>query len=263
MDEQIRSKYLKEFIKEIQYTNRNPRDLKAIKLLDDISTNPERVLSVGTELYRCRIINGRSKINKETGFFGYGAKDSFLPPPDRTKDLRANYRYIPYLYCSNHPYIALLEVRPRLGAQVSVATICVNEKIRLLDFTMRNPSKGMLESKRNLFNDLSTLYSKPVTDDDDILDYIPTQYIAEYAKNLGYDGIAFRSSLTPELNTEDAINSPELDRYNVVVFNYKKCSAIRSNVVRIVESYIECEQTDDDPLKLDVRSLVSERLMKI
>lgn len=233
MNVKIHSQYLRDFIKEIQFNNRNPRDIKAIKLLDDISTNPERVLSKGTELFRCRIIKDESKIDKEKGFYGYGARDSFVPPFKLTKDFRANYRYIPYLYCANHPYTALVEVRPCLGAYVSVATIQVNEMIRVLDFTMQKIPSKMTDAKRNLFADLSVLYSKPVTDDDDALDYIPTQYIAECAKNLGYDGIVFRSSLTPELENQDDILYQAFDRYNVVVFNYEKCAPVKSNVVEI------------------------------
>lgn len=63
--------------------------------------------------------------------------------------MRANYRYIPYLYCANHPYTALIEVRPRLGANVSVATIVVDEEIRLLDFTLKNIPKSMSKVKIN------------------------------------------------------------------------------------------------------------------
>ena len=256
MNARIRSQYLRDFIKEIQYNNRNPRDTKAIKLLDDISTNPERVLSKGTVLFRCRIIKDESQIGKEKGFYGYGAKDSFIPPSKLTKDFRANYRYIPYLYCANHPYIALIEVRPRLGACVSVATIQVNELIRVLDFTVQKTPSKMTDAKKNLFADLSTLYSKPVTDDDDVLDYIPTQYIAEYAKNLGYDGIAYRSSLTPELENQDTILYQNLDRYNVVVFNYKKCTPVKSNVVEVTLNSIECSQTDEDMSRLDIHAPV-------
>ena len=225
---------MREFIKEIQYKNRNPRDVKALALLDDISTNPERVLPVGMGLFRGRIIDDVTKINKEKGYFGYGAKDSFIPPAKATKDLRANYRYISYLYCTNHPYTALVEVRPRLGARVSIATIRVNQELHLLD--------------------LSMLYSKPVTVDDDVLDYIPTQYIAEYAKNLGYDGIAFRSSLTPELNDQDTLMHQELDRYNVVIFTYEKCMPIKSNVVEVTTNYVECQQVDEDEELLNINT---------
>lgn len=248
MNIHIRSKYLKEFINEIQYKNRNPQDLKALELLEDISTNPERNLEVGTVLYRSRIILKKDKdnINKIEGFYGFSAEESFVPPINSTQDLRANYRYIPYLYCSNHPYTAIVEVRPRLGTLVSVATIEVIENIRLLDFTMHKIPKKIKEAKKNLFADLSSLYSYPVTADDDILDYIPTQFIAEYAKRLGYDGISFKSSLTPE------INATKSDKYNVVVFNYQKCKVIKSNKVEITTNTIEYRQTDTDSELLNI-----------
>lgn len=272
MEVKIRSRYLKEFIVEIQYQNRNPRNIKALKLLDDLDTNPVRVLHAGTELFRCRIISDETKINKEKDFFGYGKKDSFVPPASVTRDLRANYRYIPYLYCSNDAYTALVEVRPRLGSQVSVATIRVNEELRLLDFTMANIPSKMSEAKQNLFSDLSALYSKPVTDDDDVLDYIPTQYIAEYAKNLGYDGIIFTSSLMPEIHNEIQVElrnkAPisfkkiNFDRFNAVIFDYQKCEPVKSNVMRTFRNFMEFRQNDDDKGRLNVKSALDELLAK-
>ena len=113
----------------------------------------------------------------------------------------------------------------------------------------------MLE--RDLPYSLSTLFSTPVTNDDDVLDYIPTQFIAEYAKNIGYDGIAFSSSLTPDVNK----NNP--DRYNIVIFNYNKCRVIKSNIVKIINVDIECMQTDDDTAKLNTKSFIAEQLDEI
>ncbi len=250
----IRSKFLKDFIDEIQYRNRNPKDTKALELLDDLTTNPERILFESTLLYRCRIIEDMAKVGKEHGYYGYGKKDSFVPPANVTRDLRANYRYIPYLYSASHPYTALVEVRPRLGANVSIATIKVNQKLTLLDFSLNKIPPKMVESKLNLFADLSMLFSKPITSDDDILDYIPTQYIAEYAKQLGYDGIAFRSSLTPELKEQDINKHQDLDRYNVVIFNYNKCEPISSNVVSVTRNYLECEQINFDKKRINIHA---------
>lgn len=248
----IKSNILRDFIKEIQYQNRNPKDTKALELLDDISTNPEILLDKHSCLYRCRIVTDKNKINNEKNFYGYSAKESFVPPANLTKDLRANYKYIPYLYCSNHPYISLVEVRPKLGSLVSVATIINNEAIRLLDFTMRNKPAKMTMTKKNLFSDLSALYSTPITNDD-VLDYIPTQFIAEYVKNIGYDGIAFSSSLTPDVNKTNP------DRFNIVIFNYQKCSVIKSNVVYVSGICVECEQVDMGD-KLDIQNLIEESL---
>lgn len=252
----VRSKYLKEFIKEIQFRNRNPSDIKALKLMNDIWTNPERKLKKGTPLYRCRLIHDMTTVNTEENFYGYGKKGSFVPPPNATRDMRANYRYIPYLYCANNPYTALVEVRPRLGANVSIATIEVKEEITLLDFTLNKIPKNMNDAKLNFFADLSMLFSKPVASDDDILDYIPTQFIAEYAKKLGYDGIAFRSSLTPELENQNDNEQYVNDSFNVVVFNYNKCCPIMSNVVNVTHNYLECEQIDNAPNCIDVHTTI-------
>ena len=251
----MRSRILEEFIEEIQFKNRNPQNIRVLNLLDDKSTNAERILPAGTHLYRCRVITDTSKIAQENGFYGYNAKESFVPPAEISKDMRANYRYIPYLYCSNNLYISAIEVRPRLSSKISVATIEVNEPLRLLDFTISNPSPEMDESKQNLFSDLSDLYSKPVTDEDNMLDYIPTQFIAEYAKNLGYDGIAYKSSLTPEINANST-----MDRYNLVIFNYKKCIPIKSNVFAVTNNYIELKQTDTSSEKIHISNFIEEIL---
>ena len=254
MEVEIRSEYLKEFITEIIYKNRNPRNLKALELLEDISTNPECVIHSNSNLYRSRIIKRGEKTNECSPFFGFNAKDSFVSPIDKTRDLRANYKYIPYLYCSNNPYIASVEVRPMLGSSVSVATILVKEDLKLLDFTGANRPPNMSNEKIKFFSDLSNLYSKPVTYDDDTKDYIPTQFIAEYVKNLNYDGIIFKSSLVPE------INKANLCRYNAVVFNYNKCEAIKSNVWTVAENYFDFEQRDNDSNPVNVESYITELL---
>ena len=75
----------------------------------------------------------------------------------------------------------------------------------------------------------------------------------EYVKNRGYDGIAFSSSLTPEINKEHP------DRFNIVVFNYWKCSVIKSNVVEIQGIDVDGIQVDDGD-ELDIRSFINEKL---
>ena len=67
----LKSLYLRQFIQEIQYHNRNPKDIKALELLDDISTNPEIVIETNSLLYRCRIVADRKCIGKEKNFYGY------------------------------------------------------------------------------------------------------------------------------------------------------------------------------------------------
>lgn len=239
-----KSRTLAEFINDIQYVNRNPKDNRVLELLKHKATNPEIILFEGADLYRSRIINKDDLVNKEKDFYGYGKKESFVPPSKFSRDMRANYRYIPYLYCADDKYLSAIETRPRLSAEVSICTIAVQKRITLLDFTMKEVPKGMKDVKKNLFMALSELFSKPVVEDDDTLDYIPTQYIAEFSKNLGYDGIVFKSSLY-KINKSMEQNIP----VNVVVFNYEKCLPVSSNVYRITNNYMDFEQVDSDTKK--------------
>lgn len=254
----MKSRELEVFINEIQFINRNPRDNSVLNLLDDISTNPEFIITSDMKLYRSRIVCNNNTINKYKNFYGYGPDESFVPPKELTKDMRANYRYIPYLYCSDHPYLSMVETRPHYNTVVSVAILRTNENLRLLDFTMRVKPQKMLKAKQDLFDDLSEIFSKPVTIDDDVLDYIPTQYIAEYVKNLGYDGISFESSL----NVNMGINNVS-QKTNIVIFKYKKCIPVCSNVYQITDNSIECKQIDDDIERKEIISPMAEELSSL
>ena len=144
----MKSNELEKFIEEIKYVNRNPKNNSVLQLLESQGKNPEIILEKDSQLFRSRIISDGDKINEEKGFFGYGSKGSFIPPRERAVDMRANYRYIPYLYCSNHRYISIAEVRPWLAAEVSVATISVQEKLTLLDFSMQEDIKQITTAKK-------------------------------------------------------------------------------------------------------------------
>ena len=83
-----------------------------------------------------------------------------------------------------------------MGDSVSIAAIRVEEPLYLLNFAYTFPKMYACLRQADLFRDLSYLFSKPVAVDDDPIEYIPTQYIAEYVKNTGYyDGIVYSSSM--------------------------------------------------------------------
>ncbi len=233
-----RSKKLKNFLHEIQYVNRNPQDNSVLEFLNDIGTNPTIVLDTDKFLYRARVVTDINKISIEKGFWGYSKSDSFIPPINLTKDMRANYRYIPYLYCSNSPYIALCETRPRFGTIVSVAKIAIKDKLEVFDLTLLQEPKGMNRTKRRLCEDLSEMFSKPVMSDDDTLNYLPTQYISEFIKKLGYDGLKYKSTYS--------IFSKYIDDTNLVIFNYQKCEPIKSNKFIVNKLTLGCKKDDED-----------------
>jgi len=224
------------FVQEIRYANRNPIDNTVLHMLKDKSTNPSITINIGEYLYRARIIENPNATGKADPFWGYSKEDSFIPPCYATKDMRANYRYIPYLYCANSPNIALYEVRPRLNSLVSIAKIGINDKLEIFDFTLAKKPIGISPAKNYLCNDLSIMFSEPVLRDDDVLTYIPTQYIAEFIKRLGYDGIKYFS----------AYNRNDSQYANFVIFNYTRCEPIKSNIYQVHDIEIHSKKNDED-----------------
>lgn len=223
----MHSQKLREFSEEIKFKNRNPRNVELLKRLDDVTLNPTEIVQPGTLFYRCRIVKDNlENINSEHGFSGYNAAGSFVAPVFATKDMRANYRFIPYLYVASTKKLAIFETRPEKEDKVSVATIVVDEELTLFDLRQ---TKDLSDKKRtvkdNFLIDLAELYSKPVNSTDDQADYIPTQFIAEYIKQLDYDGIIYPSSHGGDKNNE----------YSIVVFSYNKCHASGSELIDMDE----------------------------
>lgn len=142
--------------------------------------------------------------------------DMFVPYPEsRMRPLkgsategRANPKGIPCLYVASDKETAMSEIRPWLGSTVSVAKFSNRNKLRVIDFSKHH--NGTLpfffvepdDAKKieAVWTHIDKAFSEPVTNSDQKSDYAPTQIIAELIKSLGYDGIAFKSSLCTGLN---------------------------------------------------------------
>lgn len=168
--------------------------------------------------------DGQLTPSQKEGFWGYNESDSFIPPNnDQVNDGRANPAYIKYLYTAEDPYTALVEVRPYLKSKVSIAEINVNETLNVADFSYASfPNYDGFE--KHLIYLIMADFSNPT--DSDKKSYIPTQYISEYIKTLGFDGIRFTSSLNGAGR-------------NITIFNYEKCTAVGSKVYQVGDIYFE------------------------
>ena len=91
--EQI-SRKLSEFIKEIQYKNRNPVDNNVLKMLQEMETNPELLFDSQQYLYRSRIVHSKDKLNGE-----------YFLPLDRS----GNRRFIPVMVYPEQAEVHILE----------------------------------------------------------------------------------------------------------------------------------------------------------
>lgn len=139
-----------------------------------------------------------------------GDEDNSCPfPPERMKPLayqaaegRANPKGIPYLYTATDQDTALAEVRPWAGALVSVAELriqreltivnCISPDTRLIARATEPDAPGR---ERAVWQDIDRAFSRPVTPNEHIADYVPTQVLAEFFRSQGLDGIGYRSSV--------------------------------------------------------------------
>ena len=123
------------------------------------------------------------------------------PLKDRASEGRANPKGIPYLYLSDKKETAMGEMRPWMGAHISVAQFKMLKPLKIVDCTKGDGYRLYFEEpdaeKREtaVWADIDRAFSRPVESDDTVADYVPTQILAELFKSNGYDGLVFRSSL--------------------------------------------------------------------
>jgi hypothetical protein len=152
------------------------------------------------------------------------------PPKRRSSPGRANPAGIPYLYLGSHPDTAVAEIRPHTGELACVADFTVPE-IKAVD--LRNPRRlispfiltdateiGQLRADLPFLERLGEELTRPVQPAGAAIDYIPSQYLCEFIKKCGFDGVIYRSSVSDGINL--ALFSPEqasggsVKLYNVI-----------------------------------------------
>lgn len=131
------------------------------------------------------------------------------PPPALARANRMNPSGVPALYSARSVSVCLCELRQPVGRQVVTARFDVIRPLRLLDVdaleSVRTVKEvldpGHLEECRRVefFKSLSRRITRPVMPDDEPLEYLITQVIAEYlAVHHGLDGMLYNSVQTDE-----------------------------------------------------------------
>lgn len=138
----------------------------------------------------------------------FSTKDMGCPTdPTLATPGRANPRGISYLYLCSDDQTPFYEVRPYYLDRVDIGEFLIQEdELKIVDFTEKvnlfkvfyDDGEDVFKQKvkrRVLFDAFSSDLSKPLRSFDSELEYIPTQYICEYFKDSGADGIMFQSSV--------------------------------------------------------------------
>jgi hypothetical protein len=194
------------FDKEIKNINRfhlqNTLDLDT---LQSLLSRYKKPITKGKVFYRGRISDAT----------GFRKEEMYNPPPPKTKAGRANPTGISYLYISDKLKTTLYETRASLYDCVSIGEFRLKDNIFVINLRGNDYDPVLLAENEELeeflrykpfIERLESELSKPIRKDDKELDYIPTQYLCEFIKSLGYDGVEYKSSLCD-------------DGYNLAIFN--------------------------------------------
>ena len=197
-------------------------------LIEILQTN-EMQLNGEETLFRARL--GKA-VNKH-GSAPYERDQIMNPPKHLASEGRINPKGIPYLYLAENLETAIAEVRPYKGKEVSVATVKIEDNIRISSFN-NNTFYGETLFKQyqlySLTNKVNMELSKPVEEETKYFNYIPTQYVAELAKHLKFEGLAYGSALG--------------NGKNYCLFNQEKASWVNSRLYRTKQIHIEYEPVD-------------------
>ncbi len=219
----IWEKFSREIITQNRFHIQNAIDLES---LSNLLGRHVKGYSKGKYFYRARLSDKT----------GYTPEKMGNPSPHKARAGRANPQGISYLYLSNNEITTIYELRAILYDFITVGKfelvndisiinlreteifdpIELSEKEDIEDFLVHLPFISELEDE----------LSRPIRRFDNDLYYLPTQYLSEFIKSLGYDGIEFKSSQNPK-------------GYNLAIFNPSKLKCIETKVYEIEDINFE------------------------
>lgn len=217
------------FCEELIHKNRFfPQKKLDIDLLSEILKFSESTINTGELLYRARSSTNGKK---------FSAEEMGSPPKNMAIEGRANPQGIPYLYLTSSYKTALSEIRPHVGNLITVGEFRVNNNIRVID--LRDPDIGspfkwgdklkFVIDIQGFLMMLGYILSKPVDRNKTVLEYLPTQYLCEFIKNQGFEGVRYGS-----FSGEDG--------HNIVLFGTDKVECVSTKLYEVTSVEVESEQ---------------------
>jgi hypothetical protein len=216
----------KRFVDFVRFTSRHVLDDANRRFLEAVvKTSESRKIQMkaGTQLWRAQLGSEPLEGGKDSFPFPLPFKpERMKPKADRAKEGRVNPKGIPCLYLSHDKATAMKEVRPSIGAYLSVSQFTVNRDLVLVNCIYHGwPEIKLVEGEPDLETfawwAINSTFSEPATRSDETADYAPTQIIAEAFRLDGADGIAFgrRSHLNIALFDLMRADAGEVHLYRV------------------------------------------------
>lgn len=206
-------------IKSINRFHSNHINLDLLKTFFESSVMQKVIEKGNTDFYRARISDENGLKKNEMG----------PPPMGLITAGRANSQGIRCLYLSNDEITTIHEIRARAFDYISIGKFKAKQELQIVDlsnldkispFSMNDFNAEWFSINMSILKKISKEIAKPLRRQDSDLDYLPSQYIADYIKSLGYAGICYRSTLNKK-------------GVNYAIFDGKKFECIEVSLVRI------------------------------
>jgi len=217
------------FADEIKTTNRfHIQNIINLEKLEILIKRYRKPIKKGKLFYRARISQN----------IGLKKSEMYNPLPEKTKSGRANPIGISYLYLADDVKTSLYEVRSTLYDFVTVGLFRLKEDIDIINLRGDIYDPMLIADNDNIedflihrpfISKLEYELSKPKRRSDTELDYLPTQYLSEFIKSIGFDGVEYQSSLYS-------------NGYNLAIFNPEKFECIKTKVYEIEKLNLECKE---------------------
>jgi len=223
------------FAEEIKFHNRFfPETYGILRFVDQIFGKKIVTLEKGTKFYRARLIGIEDIEEPEEALQGFPKKDSMSPDAKIATAQRASPANIPYLYIAEDKYTALSEIRPGILSFISLVEIVALKNLNLFDLWIDLSNINDWSD----FYQLASRFSSVISEKEKEIDYLPRQFIAEYIKHKGVDGIRYASFQSQTGK-------------NIVLFDEEKVSFIQSEILQtrnVVYSFLDLNSPDSKSL---------------
>ena len=181
--------------------------------------------------YKAGTIFYRGRISSDTGF---DCSSMGAPPKEKISEGRANSAGIQRLYLASDKDTTIHEIRAGAFDFITIGCFELKKDITVVDLKMINKISPVIEDldvaqyyiNRDHLNKINDEMGKALRRSDSPLDYVPTQYIADFIQSVTHDGeheyagIEYRSTLHPQ-------------GYNLAVFDPALFECISVETVKI------------------------------
>lgn len=210
-----------DFVNEIKLKNRFHSKLINTEMLFTFIRCAKKTYKARKEFYRARVCPNE---------MGYSLREMGPPPDGESNSGRINPKGIQVLYLSNSEKTTLYEIRAGLYDYVTIGKFILKADINVInlaDIDKISPFIGIqygFDFTQYAINiehlkKIGAEIAKPLRNDNS-LDYIPTQYISDYIRSKGFDGIEYISTLCS-------------DGINLAVFDKEKLRCVKVSVYDI------------------------------